>query len=309
MINFIPTGAWKVIKPPQFIKETQYGVTPASGSWSLLGNVTGISPNFGIQKEVIRVIGKRTPVTQTKLMEVYSGALRYRPYNDTMMKYGINVADESSPSGNNAESISIMWSMEINGEEEYFGLQGVKTDKISVEISKDGGVVVGQDYRWMNSYLYQEDLSEMGVTTPDYLDTGNIPNTPPWTSLAGGTDPFEIESVVVPTDRIKIDVNQQLDAVSPNGTDSIEYLGATIWEASIDWDIWAESDTWWNYLKDLTLVDGEYTIYSDVTTPSKLTITDMGLDSRTFNLEGNANTFQRESVAGTPGLLVLGTGA
>lgn len=304
-INFIPTGSWEFVNPPQFIVETSYGVTPASGTWKLLGDVTGISPNFGIQKEVVRVIGKRTPVTQTKLMEVYAGALRYKPYDDDMMKYGINVADTSSPSGNNAESISIMWSMKINNVTNFFGLQGVKTDKISTEISKDGGVMNGQDYRWMSSYLYKTDLSEMGVTTPDYLTVADIPNTSPWTSLTGGTDPFEIESVVVPTDRIKIDVNQNLDAISPNGSDSIEYLGPTIWEASIDWDIWAKDATWWNYLKNLTLVDGQYTINSDVSNPTVLNITDMGLDSRTFNLEGNSKNFQRESVAGTPNLLSL----
>jgi hypothetical protein len=304
-INFQPTGAWKIIKPPQFIIETSYGVTPASGTWSLLGNITGISPNFGIQKEVVRVVGRRTPVTQTKLMEVFAGALRFRPYDSDMMKYGINVADESSPTGNNAESMSIMWSMELNGVEKYFGLQGVKTDKISTEISKDAGVVCGQDYRWMASYLYQDDLSAMGITTPDYLEDSDVPNTAPWTSLAGGVDPFELESVVIPTDRIKIDVNQNLDAISPNGSDSVEYLGASIWEASIDFDIWAKDSTFHDYLMDLELIDGTYQVYADATNPSALTITDLGFDSRTFNLEGNSKNFQRESVAGTPGLLVL----
>lgn len=304
-INFTPTGAWRLIKPPQFIVETSYGVTPASGTWKLLGDVTGISPNFGIQKEVIRVIGKRTPVTQTKLMEVFAGALRYRPYNSTMMKYGINVANESSSSGNNAESMSIMWSMELNGTEKYFGLQGVKTDKISVEISKDGGVMVGQDYRWMASYLYADDLDDMGITTPTYLDMDDVPNTAPWTSLAGGSDPFSIESVVIPTDRIKFDVNQNLDAVSPNGSDSVEYLGASIWEASLDFDIWAKDGTFNDYLMDLTLVDGTYSLNSDASNSSSMTITDLGFDSRTFNLEGNSKNFQRESVAGTPDLLAL----
>lgn len=304
-INFQPTGAWKIVKPPQFVVENSYGVTPASPSFSLLGDVTGISPNFGIQKEVVRVIGKRTPVTQTKLMNVFAGAFRYRPYNSTMMKYGINVANESSPSGNNAESMSIVWSMMLNGSEKYFGLQGVKTDKISVEISKDGGVVVGQDFRWKASYLYQDDLDDMGITTPDYIDNSDIPNTAPWTSLAGGSDPFTLEAVTIPTDRIKIDVNQNLDAISPNGTDSIEYLGASIWEASLDFDIWAKDGTFHDYLMDLELVDGTYTIFSDNTTPSTLTITDLGFDSRTFNLEGNSKNFQRESVAGTPNLLAL----
>jgi hypothetical protein len=82
-------------------------------------------------------------------------------------------------------------------------------------------------------------------------------------------------------------------------------LGASIWEASIDFDIWAKDSTFHDYLMDLELIDGTYQVYADATNPSALTITDLGFDSRTFNLEGNSKNFQRESVAGTPGLLVL----
>lgn len=303
VISFIPTGPWKIKKPPQYVVETAFGTTPASPTFALMGDVTGISPNFGIQKEVVRVIGQRDPVTQTKLMEVFAGAFRYRPYDSTMMKYGVNLANEGTPAGTNAESMTIVWSMDVNGTEKYFGLQGVKTDKISVEISKDGGVVVGQDYRWYKSFLYQADLTAMGITTPTYIDS--IPSTAPWTSLTGGEDPFSISATVWPTDRIKFDVNQSLGAVSPNGSSSVEYLGATIRECSLDFDVWSKDGTLHDNLMDLDELDGTYNIDGQVTTPSTMTITNMGFDSRTFNLEGNSKDFQRESIAATPNSLTL----
>lgn len=303
MINFIPTGAWKFIKPPQFVAETSFGVPPSSPTFGLLGNVTGISPNIGIQKEVIRVIGNRDPVTQTKMMEVFAGAFRYRPYSKSTMAYGINLANESSPAGTNAESITVAFSLEINGSEKYFAFVGMKTDKISVEVSKDAGVVVGQDFRWKQSVMFASDLTSIGITTPTYITS--FPNDAPWTSLAGGADPFEIESVVWPTDRIKFDVNQNLDAISPNGSNSLEYLGATIREASIDFDLWLKGSEMHDYLMALSLIDGEYTLKADPTTPVKIAFTDMGLDSQSMNFEGNAKTFQRLGIAGTPGTVTL----
>ncbi|MDN5846515.1 MAG: hypothetical protein L0H53_09610 [Candidatus Nitrosocosmicus sp.] len=302
-INFLPTGSWRFIKPPQFIEESSFGVPPEAPTFSLLGNLTGISPNIGIQKEVIRNIGQRDPTTQTKLMEMFSGAFRYRPFDKSMMGYGINLANEASPAGTNAASVTVAWSLEINGTEKYFAFTGMKTNNISVEVSKDGGVTIGQDFRWKDSWMFKDDLTEAGINTPTWITS--FPNTAPWTSLAGGVDPFTIEAVVWPTDRIKFDVNQNLDAISPNGSQSLEYLGATIRETSVDFDLWLKGSEMHDYLMSLQLIDASYTLFADPTTPVTISITDMGLDSQSMNFEGNANTFQRLGVAGTPNSITL----
>jgi hypothetical protein len=302
-INFQPTAPWLFQKPPQYVEETSFGVTPASPVFKLMGSITGISPNIGITKEVVRSVGRRDPTTQTKMMEMFSGAFKYRPFDSTFMKYGVNLPNESAPTGTNAASVTILWSQLINGTEKYFILQGCKTDKISIEISKDGGVVVGQDLRWYKTLSFQSSVAAAGITTPTYITS--IPSTQPWSSLTGGANPFTIEGTVLPVDRLKLDVNQNLFALSPNGSASVEYLGAGIREISTDFDTWVKDSVLYDYLMALTLVDAQYIVKYDATTPTTLTYTDIGFDSRTSNFEGTAKDAQREGITGTPISVVL----
>jgi hypothetical protein len=302
-INFTPTAPWLFLKPPQFVEETSYGVTPAAPVFKLMGSITGISPNLGITKEVVRSVGRRDPTTQTKMMEVFSGSFKYRPFASDFMKYGVNLPNDSTPAGTNAASVTILWSQLINNVEKYFILQGCKTDKISIEISKDGGVVVGQDLRWSKTYAYQSNVTAVGITTPTYITT--IPSTQPWSSLTGGASPFSIEGTNWLVDRLKVDVNQNLFAISPNGSSSLEYLGPGIREISVDFDTWNYNSVLYDYLMALTLVDATYTVKYDATTPTTLTFTDIGFDSRSWNFEGTAKDAQREGITGTPLSVVL----
>lgn len=302
-ISFVPTAPWLFKKPPQYVEETSFGVTPASPVFKLMGSITGISPNIGITKEVVRSVGRRDPTTQTKMMEMFSGSFKYRPFDSDFMKYGVNLPNDSSPAGTNAASVTILWSQLINNVEKYFILQGVKTDKISVEISKDGGVVVGQDLRWYKSLMYKADATSAGITTPTYVPS--IPNTQPWSSLTGGADPFTIEGTVWPVDRLKVDVNQNLFSISPNGSSSVEYLGAGIREISVDFDTWNYNAVLFDYLMNLDLVDMTYVVRYDATTPTTLTFTDVGFDSRSWNFEGTAKDAQREGITATPNSVTL----
>ena len=302
-INFVPTAPWLFLKPPQYVEETSFGVTPASPVFKLMGSITGISPNIGITKEVVRSVGRRDPTTQTKMMEVFSGSFKYRPFASDFLKYGVNLPNDATPAGTNAASVTILWSQLINNVEKYFILQGCKTDKISVEISKDGGVVVGQDLRWSKTYMFQANATAAGITTPTYIST--IPNTQPWSSLTGGANPFTIEGTVWPVDRLKVDVNQNLFSISPNGSSSVEYLGAGIREISVDFDTWNYNSVLHDYLMNLDLVDMVYTVRYDATTPTTLTFTDVGFDSRSWNFEGTAKDAQREGITGTPNSVVL----
>lgn len=303
-ISFTPTAAWSVLKPPQYVEETSFGVTPSSPVFKIVGSLTGLSPAIGITKDVVRSVGRRDPNTQVKMMEgPFSGAIKYRPFDSSFMKYGVNLPDDSSPAGTNAASVTLMWSQLINGTEKYFAFQGVKTDKISIEVSKDGGVQVGQDLKWYKTYAYLSDLTTLGITTPTYVST--TPSTQPWSSLTGGTNPFTIESAPILVDRFKIDVNQNLYMISPNGSSSVDYWGAGIREISIDFDTYHYNNTLYDYLMNLQLVSAQYTLNNDVTTPSVLTLTNVGFDSRNIDFDGSSKTEQREGIQATPNSVTL----
>lgn len=296
-ISFVPTASWDILKPPQYVEETSFGVTPASPTFKIIGSLTGISPSIGITKDVVRSVGRRDPNTQVKMMEVFSGAIKYRPFDSDFMKYGVNLPNDDTPAGTNSASVTIMWSQKINGVEKYFAFQGVKTDKISIEVSKDGGVQVGQDLKWYKTYAYQTDLTALGITTPTFVTT--TPSTQPWSSLTGGTNPFTIESSPILVDRFKIDVNQNLYSISPNGSSSVEYLGAGMREISIDFDTYHYNNTLFDYLMNLQLVSAAYTLKADNTTPSVLTMSNVGFDSRSIDFDGSSKDEQREGIQAT----------
>lgn len=73
----------------------------------------------------------------------------------------------------------------------------------------------------------------------------------------------------------------------------------------MDFDTWNYNSVLFDYLMNLDLVDAVYTVRYDATTPTTLTFTDIGFDSRSWNFEGTAKDAQREGITGTPNSVVL----
>lgn len=306
VLNFTPSGAWKFLKPPQYIEETTYNTPPASPTFKLVGFLSSITPNATITKDTVRVVGNRDPVSQPKMTEVYSLSIKWRPILSTKMdfaKYGVNLANDATPAGTNAASVAIAWSYTVNGTEKYFVATGCKTDSISIEVSKDGGVNVTQELKCKQIRQHLTDLTTAGITTPTYITT--FPAEDPWSSIDGGTTPFSIEGTEWKTDRFKLDVNQNLAELAPNGTTSLEYLGATERECSLDFDTWLKDSVILDYLMAGTKLDMIYTIKSALTPPSTLTVTDCVLGGVDRSYEGGNREFTREGASGNPMSVVL----
>lgn len=208
-----PTGSWLFVKPPQYVEEDSFGVPPEEPTFKLIGNTTDINPVPNVGKSIDQGLGKRDILSQTGLTEKYTAAFRWKPQTQLdYAKYGVNLANESSPAGNNAASVTIAWSKLVNGTEKLFALTGVRTDKVSVEVSKDGGVMIGQDIKAVDFEFNQTDLSGIGIVTPTYVSS--IPTTPTMTSKSGGLTPLQVDTgggmTTRETNRFKIDVNQNI---------------------------------------------------------------------------------------------------
>lgn len=301
VLNFTPTGHWKFLKPPQYIEETTFNTPPASPTFKLVGFLSSITPNATITKDTVRVVGARDPVSQPKMTEVYSLSLKWRPLTSTKMdfaKYGVNLANDTSPAGTNAASVAIAWSFTVNGTEKFFVATGCKTDSISIEVSKDGGVNVTQELKCKQIRQHLADLTTAGITTPTY--TTSFPAEDPWSSIDGGTAPFSIEGTEWKTDRFKLDVSQNLAEVAPNGTTSLEYLHPTERECSIDFDTWLKDSVMLDYLMAGTKLDMIYTFKSALTPPCKVDVTDAVLGGVDRTFEGGNREFTREGASGNP---------
>lgn len=299
VLNFVPSGQWLFKKFPQYIEETTYNTPPASPTFKSVGQIQSITPNSSITKENVRVVGNRDLVSQPKMTEVYSLSLKYRPYNTAKMdfaKYGVNLANDTTPAGTNAASVAIAWSLNVNNVEKYFIATGCKTDSISIEISKDGGVNVTQELKCKQIRQFLTDLSSAGIITPTYLTT--YPAEDPWNSIDGGISPFTIEGTEFKVDRFKLDVNQNLAELAPNGTTSLEYLNPSEREVSFEFDSWMQSSVLVDYFMAGTRLDMTYTIKSALTPPVKIDITDGVFGGRDFSLEGGQRDFIREGMSG-----------
>lgn len=300
-LGFTPTGHWLFKKPPQYIEETSFNTPPANPTFKLVGFLASITPAAAITKDEVRVVGSRDPVSQPKMTETYGLSLKWRPTNTGKMdfaKYGTNLANETTPAGTNAASVAIAWSFTVNGTEKYFIATGCKTDSISIEVTKDGGVNVSQELKCKQIRQHLTDLTSAGITTPTYITS--FPVEDPWSSIDGGTAPFSIEGTEWKTDRFKLDVNQNLAEVAPNGTTSLEYLQPTERECSVDFDTWLKDSALLDYFMAGSKLDMIYTFKSALTPPVKVDITDCVLGGRDVTYEGGNREFTREAASGNP---------
>jgi hypothetical protein len=299
VLGFIPTGQWKFLKAPQYIEETTFNTPPAAPTFKFVGQMISITPNATTTKENVRVVGNRDLVSQPKMTEVYSLSIKYRPYNTAKMdfaKYGVNLANDATPTGTNAASVAIAWSMTVNNVEKYFIATGCKTDSISIEVTKDGGVNVSQELKCKQIRQHLTDLTSAGITTPTFLTT--YPTEDPWSSIDGGTAPCTIEGTEFKVDRFKLDVNQNLAEVAPNGTTSLEYLNPTEREVSVEFDTWLKDSVILDYLMAGTRVDIAYILKSALTPPVRIDVTDAVFSGRDLTLEGGQREFVREGMSG-----------
>lgn len=299
VLTFTPTGQWKFLKFPQYIEETTFNTPPANPTFKSVGFLSSITPNATITKEQVRVVGNRDVVSQPKMTEVYTLSIKYRPYNTAKMdfaKYGVNLANDATPAGTNAASVAVAWSLFVNGTEKFFIATGCKTDSISIEITKDGGVNVSQELKCKQIRQHLTDLSSAGITTPTYLSS--YPSEDPWSSIDGGAAPFTVEGTEWKTDRFKLDVNQNLAEVAPNGTTSLEYLNPTEREIAIEFDTWLKDSVMLDFLMAGTKLDMTYTMKSALTPPVKIDVTDAVLAGRDVTYEGGQREFMREGISG-----------
>jgi hypothetical protein len=299
---FIPTGSWKFVKPPQIIEETSFGVPPASPVLQLIGNVTEIVPNPGVEKESNRTLGTSLVVSQSKLMNTDTSTITFKIWpslGPAFLKRVMNEANPISPAGNNGSSFTLVYSQLVDNAEKYTAFVGTKISTGSLEVSKDGGAECTAEMQSYRIYEGLANLSSIGITTPTFKQVSDYPAELPWSSLTGGVDPFTLNAVAVPTDRIKFDVNHNLVADSPNGSDGVEFLEASLRDVTIDFDTWYKNTALFDYLRNQTIMDATYKLQASPTPAIIVTVDDIQMDSREITHPAAEAEHTKEGMVGT----------
>src|SRR5690242_2321257 len=135
-MSYSPAGAYYYIKQPQFVEESSFGVTPTSPTFINCGAITDLAFSLDVNEVKYRQLGSRDMYNEIKVGESYSIVMKYQPFNTTLMKYGTEYANASA-TGNIAKSLSILWSQNINGVENYYLAVGCRTERIDIDITEN----------------------------------------------------------------------------------------------------------------------------------------------------------------------------
>ena len=190
------------VKHPQWVAEATEGTTPtASPSFTSLGAVKSaaikINGNFvdvaqlGAEDLITIVQGQQDYETQFKLSAVNSSGIITRL---------IGVYNYATPAGTVNESISIVFSIYLNGTENYIFCKGsrIKEGSISMDIGKETEITVSFTHTNIST-----PSSSHGLTTPTFA---SLPSGAVWDWIAGGTTPVSWNAAGILCKKISINI-------------------------------------------------------------------------------------------------------
>ena len=190
------------VKHPQWVAEATEGTIPtASPSFTSLGAVKSaaikINGNFvdvaqlGAEDLITIVQGQQDYETQFKLSAVNSSGIITRL---------IGAYNYATPAGTVNESISIIFSIYLNGTENYIICKGsrIKEGSISMDIGKETEITISFTHTTITT-----PASSHGLTTPTFA---SLPSGAVWDWIAGGTTPVSWNASGILCKKISINI-------------------------------------------------------------------------------------------------------
>lgn len=137
MVNKL-TATQLFTKPLQFIAETTEGANPASGSWTTVGQVIGMTIKTEGGFVETAQIGPEDINDLSQGLQKHTVSIRYRATDTTFIKRAINSQNYLTPAGTISESLSLAFGTILNGAERFIYLHGcrAKSCTITAELGK-----------------------------------------------------------------------------------------------------------------------------------------------------------------------------
>lgn len=245
-IDFVPTGAWELLKHPQYVEEDEgYGILPLDGCvWQNAGVTTEIGMEVTIEEDIVRILGSRDIYNQLKLGVNYAFALRFKAQGTKNLRYGTELLSRTpapdhtmvAPNGTNFASRSILLSSYIDDTEKWRIYKGAKVSTCAGAISRDAGIEITQNFLCKT---ITEWTAEPVFTTNTYAGaiSGN-----PWTGISMGPDPLDVAGTKIQCPVFNFNVDQGLAQIRPTGIESVYYLGATNRSVTFDFQTWVKGN-------------------------------------------------------------------
>ena len=200
----VTTSSVLFAKHPQWVAEATEGTTPtASPTFTSLGAVKSASIKIGGNFVDVAQLGAEDLVTIVQGQQDYETSFTLSAVNATsIIARLIGVYNYGTPTGTVNESISILFSIYLNGTENYIICKGsrIKEGSISMDIGKETEITVSFTHTTITT-----PSSSHGLTTPSFA---SLPSGAVWDWLAGGTTPLSWNSVGQLCKKVTINISR-----------------------------------------------------------------------------------------------------
>ena len=200
----VTTSSVLFAKHPQWVAEATEGTTPtASPTFTSLGAVKSAAIKIGGNFVDVAQLGAEDLVTIVQGQQDYETSFTLSAVNATsIIARLIGVYNYGTPTGTVNESISILFSIYLNGTENYIICKGsrIKEGSISMDIGKETEITVSFTHTTITT-----PSSSHGLTTPSFA---SLPSGAVWDWLAGGTTPLSWNSVGQLCKKVTINISR-----------------------------------------------------------------------------------------------------
>lgn len=220
-----------VVKQLQYIEEVTFGTTPSASPVFLnAGSIQSLRETTDVTARRYRQLGSEDMFKALKEGELYSFELRYNPLSTSTAfpRYGTEL--QGGGAGSIDKSLSLLVSWKLDAIEQFVLFKGAKTDTIDFEWTPED-IMITHNFICQN---ITAPSTSNGLTTPTFAPNNT---DPPLIGENAGANPFTINSVTYPLQRLRLSFSRNLDPVRTVGTGIIEFLVPTIREIDIDFEI------------------------------------------------------------------------
>jgi hypothetical protein len=198
------TSSVLFVKHPQWVAEATEGTTPTSSpSFTSLGAVKTASIKINGNFVDVAQLGSEDLITIVQGQQEYETQFTLSAVNASgIIARLIGASNYATPSGLINETISILFSVYLNGTENFIICKGsrIKEGSISLDIGKETEISVTFTHTTITT-----PASSSGLTTPTYA---SLPSGSVWDWISGGSTPVSWNSSGILCKKITINISR-----------------------------------------------------------------------------------------------------
>lgn len=199
------TSPNQILKVPQAVAETSEGNVPATPDFTILGAVGAVN-SISIKKDGgwqdVSQIGSESLVSLIQGLQTYETQVKMAILNSNFVKRLVNASNPSSPAGLVDEPMSIIFSILLNGVENFIICKGSKIK--DGELSREAG----KADVWTVAFTH----TNIAIPTTSAPAGATFVTSPPsgsvWSSYSGGANPVSWNAGALDIKKIGVKFNR-----------------------------------------------------------------------------------------------------